>query len=402
MNGLWTSFLTGVCATALLALSAGAAMAGPNAAGAAAEPFAFTSAHPTVTVEFADATRAPMGTVLVGVANPASARYFAFASDDSRLSGHMLEAPPLALALDTAPQIALSDVVVSRDIAPFASVEFAYGQRADAFALPDIGEYLRNEAWSSPYASLADGGAYTGMRLRLGDDLSLRFGVAARDSLRFTTGTPISPMPADLLASAGDGISAQSVSAGLDWQITDWASLGVTASQTNERGTILGRTLSGPIAVSNGANTTALSVSARVGFGDGWVTTVAFDEGVTQLDLKPVWSMPGGSLYSQSYGLAIAKQGLFGDDMLGFSISRPLQANGITFGQGGFGPQTRLSLSEFTRSDGAPQSDIQLGYVTTFLDGSLALQANAGYRVNANGARGEDAVTARARAAIKF
>ena len=86
-------------------------------------------------------------------------------------------------------------------------------------------------------------------------------------------------------------------------------------------------------------------MSARVGFGDGWVTTVAFNEGVTRLDLKPNWLMPGGNtVETQAGGLAVAKQGLFGDDMLGFSVSRPLQSNGTVFGESGFGPRTRISL----------------------------------------------------------
>jgi hypothetical protein len=196
-------------------------------------------------------------------------------------------------------------------------------------------------------------------------------------------------------------MSAETASASLDWQVTDWAGIAVTATRASEQGSVLGRTLAAPMA-GGGAETAALSISARVGFGDGWVTTVAFDQGVTRLNLKPAFMVPGGSLYSQGYGIALAKEGVFGDDVLGFSVSRPLQSDGMVFGDAGFGPQPRLVPRLADGSRTAPQSDIQLGYVTTFLDGSLALQANAGYQVNANGARGEDAVTARARAAIKF
>jgi hypothetical protein len=196
---------------------------------------------------------------------------------------------------------------------------------------------------------------------------------------------------------------AQTLSAGVDWALTDWAALGVTATQASERGTILGSDIAGPIGVNEGADTTALNVSARVGFGDGWVTTVAFDQGVTRLDLQPAFAISGrDTLYSQSYGIALTKEGLFGDDVLGISVSRPLQANGVTFGNTAFGPRARLPIAALTEGRGAPQSDIQMGYVTTFLDGSLALSANAGYQTNVNGEQGRDGVTAAARARIRF
>ena len=40
--------------------------------------------------------------------------------------------------------------------------------------------------------------------------------------------------------------------------------------------------------------------------------------------------------------------------------------------------------------------------MTTFLDGTLALQANAAYQVNAAGTRGQNAVTGVARAKLNF
>jgi hypothetical protein len=45
---------------------------------------------------------------------------------------------------------------------------------------------------------------------------------------------------------------------------------------------------------------------------------------------------------------------------------------------------------------------VELGYVTTFLDGSIALQANAAYQVNPAGAKGQTAVTGVARAKLNF
>jgi hypothetical protein len=50
----------------------------------------------------------------------------------------------------------------------------------------------------------------------------------------------------------------------------------------------------------------------------------------------------------------------------------------------------------------ARESDVELGYVTSFLDGTLALQANAAYQVNAAGARGQNGLAAVARAKLSF
>ena len=80
-------------------------------------------------------------------------------------------------------------------------------------------------------------------------------------------------------------------------------------------------------------------------------------------------------------------------------MSRPLQ----TFGSTNF---ASLSLTNVLnrRPDtlAAPESDFELGYVTTYLDGALALQANAAYQVNANGEQGQDAVSVLSRAKIRF
>ena len=56
-----------------------------------------------------------------------------------------------------------------------------------------------------------------------------------------------------------------------------------------------------------------------------------------------------------------------------------------------------LSLASRT-----PETDVELGYVTTFLDGALALQTNAAYQVNFAGRNGSNAVSFLSRAKIKF
>jgi hypothetical protein len=74
---------------------------------------------------------------------------------------------------------------------------------------------------------------------------------------------------------------------------------------------------------------------------------------------------------------------------LGISVSRPLQVYTGAIGAALAGNQAR-------------ESDVELGYVTSFLDGTLALQANAAYQYNAAGYEGETAVTGVARARLKF
>ena len=48
------------------------------------------------------------------------------------------------------------------------------------------------------------------------------------------------------------------------------------------------------------------------------------------------------------------------------------------------------------------ETDLQLGYVTSFLDGPLALQANAAYQMNYQGQAGATSVSVLSRAKIKF
>ena len=119
---------------------------------------------------------------------------------------------------------------------------------------------------------------------------------------------------------------------------------------------------------------------------------------MTQLDLSRDKLMSGGGdpLRSESYGIGLAKTGLFGDDAFGIALSRPLQ---IYTGSVGFGAlNTNFALANTQ----ARESDVELGYVTSFLDGTLALQANAAYQLNAAGTRGQNALTGVARAKLNF
>jgi len=263
--------------------------------------------------------------------------------------------------------------------------------------------FLSAATRNGPYASLASGGDFVGATAALADDLHLSVGSASL-APGYST---YSRDAASSLARVGSGANpfslraATSLLGGVSWDIGKWGGIGVTASQTSERGGVLGTAVAGV-----NATTSAVDFSARVQLGAGWVTSASYSEGITQLDLKPGFSpsLAGDSLRTRSYGIAIAKNGLFGDDALGLAVSRPaFNSDGSAFitvpaSQGR--PQffSRSNLLEGT----TPETDIEVGYVTTFLDGALALQTNASYQMNFAGQNGANSVSLLSRARIKF
>ena len=253
------------------------------------------------------------------------------------------------------------------------------------------------------YAALTGGGDFVGATVALADDLHVAAS-AARLSPGYTSFTPGAEATLARLGSSSDAFSlraATSLLGGVTWDIAKWVGLGLTASQTSEHNGILGTSAAGV-----NANTSAVGVSAQVALGGGWVTTAAYSEGVTQLDLKPgvVPSLSSDSLHTRSYGIAIAKNGLFGDDALGLAVSRP--AFGSEGGEFITLPGGQGQPQFFTRSNMlagvTPETDIEVGYVTTFLDGSVALQTNASYQMNFAGQTGATSVSLLSRARIKF
>jgi hypothetical protein len=272
------------------------------------------------------------------------------------------------------------------------------------------GLFISAAAVNSPYASLADGGSFVGSTIALADDLHLRFGEVSlspeREPFYVSAYSAI-----DRLAGSRplyDMRSATGTMAGVSWDFARWGGLGMTATQIDEKNGLLGGYNSGALSIADGANTTALGVSARIGFGDGWVTTASYSEGITQLDLRPSGLFSQATdLRSRSYGIAVAKHGLFGDDSLGFAVTRPIQiysgtaditaANGVNANNDLMLNSERISLAGIK-----PETDIELGYVTTFLDGSLALQANAAYQLNTQGQNGANSLAVVSRAKIKF
>jgi hypothetical protein len=297
----------------------------------------------------------------------------------------------------------LTDAYVSASVLPGIDVDFALWNDPGNLRLSDrrsaalfVNSVISESGLRSPYVGLGASGSYYGASVGITDEIDLSFG-RTRSILNgaVEAWTPGTSGVALQLSSTVPTIESTVV--GLDWNVTDWADLGINAAQMRENGSVLGDALSGSAAAAS-SETFALGISARVGFGEGWVTTVAYNEGITQLDLNTSALAAIEPVRSQAYGISVAKRGVFGNDALGLSISRPLQ----TFGSTNFANLSVASVLNGRPVPGAPQSDFAVDYITTFLDGAVALQANAAYQINANGEQGQDAVSVLSRAKIKF
>lgn len=260
---------------------------------------------------------------------------------------------------------------------------------------------------NSPYSSLADGGSFVGATVALADDLHFNFGEVNLGAQHNDLDTPVYSMADQLQDRPLDSRrEADEKLAGVTWNFTKWGGLGIVASQTKEHNGVLGNVSNEALGLAKDAKTNALALSARVGFGDGWVTTVSYGEGITQLNLRPTGAIPNtDQLHTRSYGVAVAKHGLFDDkDSLGLAVTRPLQIyeGNIDLSNTGPSDNSLLGSARLPLSSGKPETDVELGYVTTFLDGALALQANAGYQMNVQGQTGTNSVTVLSRAKINF
>jgi len=213
----------------------------------------------------------------------------------------------------------------------------------------------------------------------------------------------------DLLSLQLDRPQGAAASASLDWSLSDWAGLSLSAEHSSGALGFDQAFVYKPILFGDKESNSAVGLAAHVQLGNGWVTTFSYDVGVTQLDLKPSISFAGGANQSQgrAYTVAIAKHGLFGDaDSLKLSVTRPDDnfVGNLNLGDTDFAGPIDLvgSYHRVTLPGDSSETDVGLGYVTTFFGGALALQANAGYQMNVAGQSGENSLTVLSRAKINF
>lgn len=306
----------------------------------------------------------------------------------SRLAEDIFQATPTVISTSfgtiTPPQDFAASVALSANLAVDTGYDVDLSQRFDnydGFQSPLIGD--------NGFTGLASGGHYLGATYMPSSDLHVRLGVSQwndrDDRLAYTPGIGL-PL-------VFDNAKSQSFLGGASWDMTDWANFGLTAVQNTQQGLD---------AVSNLAagkmTSSALDMAAHIKFGNGWVTTASY--GLSQLDQRT----QEPAVDTHSYALAIAKHGLFGDDTLGFSFSRPSPGmidngfNAVT--ASGDLPPMFIANDRFGNQ--TQETDLQLGYVTSFFDGALALQANAAYQMNYQGQNGATSVSLLSRAKIKF
>jgi hypothetical protein len=273
-----------------------------------------------------------------------------------------------------------------------------YDQHADH---ANDGLFLYSAA--TPYSTLTSGGNFVGATIALASDLHFSVGHAALAAQHSSFDMPLFSYLTrpDDLRGALYSRSGDATFAGADWNFSSWGGLGLSASSTMEQNSLLASVNASRAALSK-ASSNRLGASAHVGLGDGWVTTVAYTQGVTQLDLKPANILLHTDLDTRAYSISVAKHGIFAEnDSLGLAVSRPI----ADFAG-------RLSVAPLNSNDplaspilpfaGRPETDLELGYVTSFFNGALALQANASYQMNVEGQNGTNALTVLSRAKINF
>jgi len=303
--------------------------------------------------------------------------------------------PGLASATrDSGPLVLPGAFAASRALSPTLALDSGYRLDLSTRFTAFDGAPAPLLSGGSSFLSLADGGRYAGITYAPISAFQMRFGVSAWNS-RLDNVT-FDAAAATGLPFAQDRSSVSSVLAGLSWNPAEWVSLGVNAISSFRRNTPIAYGPASPLGEQ--ANTNGLEMTARFNLGNDWVTTTHFAQGFTQLNQRSGFS---GSFESQAYSITVAKHGVFGDDAVGFSLSRPapgMIGSFAAFGAAGDLPPMMLTPAR----DAAPETDLQLGYVTSFFGGRLALQANAGYQLNAQGQNGATAVSVLSRAKIKF
>lgn len=286
-------------------------------------------------------------------------------------------------------------------------IDIGSGQSSDAYSALYHSIALDN----SPYALLTGGGNYFGSTFPLADRVQAHIGAFAIGPERpqfgaedFSYFNQVEGQQA--LYEMGKSQSGVAI---VDWDFASWGALGLMATEASEQNGLLDGINSSAYGAMKSSQTSTVGMTAHVGFGDGWVTTLSYNEGLTQLALRPIAiGNASDSFHSRAYGFSVAKHGLFDEnDSLGLALTRPLQvySGGAQFTTDGFDTNIadfQLARQFMSLTNTTPETDFELGYVTTFMGGAIALQANAGYQMNVDGFGGNNALTVISRAKINF
>ncbi len=297
----------------------------------------------------------------------------------------------------------LQDVVALLPLSSDLTLDFGY--RLDCVRAPGAFDPAGFDGlFLSPSALGGDLGSwntnYVGATFKLSDNVAVRAGEASstldRNAANENAFSTIS-RPVDALLDFG-ARTANTLMAGVTFKASDWGAFDLSASR--------GISKSGFDQMPFSALATdTFSVSAGAKFGS-WVTTASYGESLTKLDIKPsaLTLSSAGELRQTGYALSIAKHGVFGDDALGLSVSRPIDPEAVSGGFVTVASPTNQPVfigPDHLLADQKPETDIELGYTTSFSD-SFALQTNAAYEMNFQGKNGFNAGQLLSRAKIKF
>jgi hypothetical protein len=321
------------------------------------------------------------------------------------LQGPVGDASPSLLSSETRALFAgrnrLHDLETTAAIAP--GIDLSVGSNVDltgrfnGFGPRSANDGLFLNDVAAPSTAQVSGGNFVGATIALAGDLHFSVGHASLSSQASSFDMPLfSSLTQPLRAALR---SAHASFAGVDWNFAPSSGLSLTASNSGEQNTLAASVDRSRAALSK-VSSNAVAASAHVGLGDGWVTTVSFTQGVTQLDLKPA-SLLGTSLDTRAYSVSVAKHGLFAEnDSLGLAVSRPIAdfAGRLNVAPLNNGDE----LAPFLPFGAKPETDLELGYVTSFFNGALNLQANAAYQMNVEGQNGTNSLTVLSRAKINF
>jgi len=259
---------------------------------------------------------------------------------------------------------------------------------------------------ASPYRALTAGGNFVGATVALASDLHVSAAHSMLSPLHSNFDLPLFSIltQPDGLQRSLYARQGQSTMAAFNWDFASWGGLGVSATSTTEQTGLLGRANSVAALSMAKSSSNAVGADAHADFGGGWVTTVTYSQGVSQLDLRNTNIL--GSIDTHTYSVTVAKHGLFADnDSLGLAVSRPIQMFAGHLGVAsvqGLGANANLPDENISLLGKAPETDLELGYVTSFFNGALALQANAAWQQNLAGQPGVNSLAVLSRAKINF